>query len=189
MTAAIDRMYWLNAREHAALLMHAVCGDWLAPPDANRTWFAPTRVSRGERVLLLCYESERATMGLCAVLPKSMSVEWMHGQRAQLTPRGAEAKWAHFVSQLGRFDGLADDGAQDWSESTVAHEGKLWRARRARHPSPLMDRLLVRDRTETEDYLQAVLCSGTASIAALDVGESPRAAQRANVGDKRTERS
>jgi hypothetical protein len=187
MTASIDRMHWLKSGEHAALLTRVVCGDWLSPSGDKPIWFALSRVTHAERGLLVRYQADDAAMRLCAVLPERIDAEWVTMMREQVSPQGAEIKWAHFVAQLGRYDSIADANAPAWTESTFTHEGETWRARRERHPSAVIDRLLARDRAEMGDQLQAALRETSGRGNDNGVGDTPSPPQRAKVGDTRSE--
>lgn len=178
MSATVDCVFQLSAREHAPLLLHAVCGDALMPPDGSDDWFALTRVSRSDRSLTFVYEGAQAVLRLYATLPEDFDADWVAAQRERLSPHGAEKHWAHFVAQLGRFN-HAGEGEPVWAEASFVHDAKTWRARRARHPAAVIDRLLARDRAEAEERLQWLIGSGDT------VGEGPRESPRANVGDKR----
>jgi hypothetical protein len=187
MTVGVERMHWLNVRDDVALLTLAVCGDWLSPPGHDRTWFAPTRVSRGDRVLLFCYEAGQSSFGLCAVLPRDITADWVMRLRERLSPHGAEERWTYFVGHLGRFHSVATAAAPIWTESEIENGRQKWRGRRARHPSALIDRLLARDRMEAEQSLKTMLKEQVVRVSSSEMGDIPHAVQRAKMGDKSAE--
>lgn len=183
-TAEIDRLLWLDPRHDAGLIIHAIFGDALAPRE-GAGWYAPGHISRGARVLMLRYEGARSVLAFCVAMPAAVDVDWSR-LRQTLSPRGAETKWAPFVGQLGRFTRL--DAAQarpHWAEAEAHADGRVWRVRRARHPSALMDRLLVRDRTHAQEHVHAVLAGARQRIRDPVVGSVPPGARCTNVGDKR----
>ncbi|MGE0595575.1 MAG: hypothetical protein AB7P07_04390 [Hyphomonadaceae bacterium] len=154
------RLHWLDWRGDRALLMHALLGDELRlpGPDNAMRWLAPVSVSRGERILLLTYVGGAESVGLCAIAP-NVSPDWVRALRAELGPQGAERRWGPFVAQLGRFPNAAEAAAAS-EETELLHRGQSWRARRARHPSPLIERLSLRDRIEAEELLAAAMGGG-----------------------------
>lgn len=167
---AFERMHWLDVRAHATLLMHAVCGDWLSPPDHQGTWFSPAGVSRGDRLTLLSYEAA-TTIGLCAVLPRDMSADWIAALRDRLSPQKSEGRWAHFVGQLGPYQRMSAETPPVWLEVNLQCDGKRWGVRRARHPSTLVDILLTRERAEAEAQVLAAFANQANPPGDLMAGE------------------
>ena len=167
-------LHWLTEEADRALLTHVVCGDEISPPgsDRNYGWLKPAGVSRGERILLLTYEGPAAALGFCAVAPL-VEPEWVRALRADLAPLGAERRWGPFVAQLGRFASIRES-AGDIAETELARRDGRWRLRRARHPSPLIERLSLRDRIEGEELLARFLAGRADSVPAVRAAQEQR---------------
>lgn len=178
MSTCHKRVIWLS-REGAdrgadALLVSGLCGDDIQAPGG--AWMRPGGVSRGEGIILLGYEGAGGGLAFCAVAPPDLSPEWVQSLRTELGPEGAERRWGPFVGQFGRYRSVVSSAAPAaaWLETTIVHDGVMWGARRARHPSVAIDCLSRRDRCDAEQRLREVLAQKPASARR----ESAVAAQR-----------
>lgn len=156
MNASLKQVIWLAPERDGPLLMSALCGDELMAPKGGGEWLRPTRVSRGTGVIMLTYEGEGGDLAFCAIAPAGLSAEWVVSLRYDLGVVGAERRWGPFVGSLGRYQSVATIATPNaWIEAAVVHDGALWRVRRPRHPSALIDRLSQRDRIEGEQNVRA----------------------------------
>ncbi len=172
-------MIWLTTQSpdqaDDALLVSALCGDELRAPGG--AWLRPAGVSRGEGVMLLGYEGVGGGLAFCAVAPPDLSRAWVQSLRSDLSLEGAERRWGPFVGQFGRYRSTATPtGPAAWLETAISHDGAIWRARRARHPSAAIDCLSRRDRIDAEQKLRAAFARRMGPARRDDALAAPRGA-------------
>lgn len=160
MGAGHKQVIWLTPQDpnegDDALLMSVLCGDELRAPRG--AWLRPAGVSRGEGIMLFGYNGAGGAFAFCTVAPPEVSPAWVESVRAELSLEGAERRWGPFVGQFGRYRSASfQAGPEAWLDTPIAHDGVIWRARRARHPSAAIDCLSRRDRTDAELRLREAL--------------------------------
>lgn len=174
-----QHMIWLTTQGHGqtndALLLSALCGDELRAPGG--AWLWPAGVSRGEGVMLLGYEGLGGGLAFCVVATPELTPAWVQSLRDELTPEGAERRWGPFVGQFRRNRSTAQSaGPAAWLETAIVHDGVIWGARRARHPSAVIDCLSRRDRVDAEQRLCSAFARRMGQARRDDAMAAPRGA-------------
>lgn len=146
MLSRMECFHWLVSPQDCVLFAHVLFGDDISPPRGP--WLTPAADSpivRGRRILMFNFAAEAYRTAFCA--PGALarwSVAEASALRAAVSPEGVERRWASFLERLGGYQRWSGPEQHLWEVAEIG----AWRVRRMRHPSAIVDALVLRARAE-----------------------------------------
>ena len=148
----------------SALRAHVLAGDGLAVArDGALLWLSPVRIdvagaSGGRRRLSFVYGADGETLTLTLGVFAPDIVEAVLNACRRMSMAAVDRRWRPTLSRLGR---LPEPGAQPATAVTRLDGSIIAAARRAVHPSYLLDRMMLRQRALAVAAVETLLAGKT----------------------------